>query len=127
MDRYLVVMLGGAVGSLARYVIATAIMTATGGGRYPWGTFLVNISGSFLIGFAMTLLTQRIHPQPHPNWQLGLVVGVLGGYTTFSSFEWETFGLMRSGSAWMALMNVVGSVVFGLIAVWLGLALARRY
>jgi CrcB protein len=123
LDRYLVVLLGGATGSLARYLIGTAIMSRVGG-RLPWGTFFINVTGSFLIGFTMTLLTQRLNP--HPNWQLGLVVGVLGGYTTFSSFEWETFGLVRSGALWLGLLNVVGSVLLGYFAVWLGVLVAGR-
>lgn len=125
MDRYLVVMLGGAAGSLARYLIGTAIMRGMGGPRFPLGTFVINVTGSFLIGFTMTLLTERLHP--HPNWQLGLVVGVLGGYTTFSSFEWETFGLARGGAMWFGLLNVLGSVLLGLFAVWLGALVAGRH
>ena len=82
---------GGALGSVARYAIGAAIMTRLGG-RFPWGTTLINITGSFLIGLLMTLLTERL--APHPYWRLLLVVGFLGGYTTFSSFEWEIFGLM---------------------------------
>jgi len=117
-------MLGGATGSLARYLIGAAIMSRMSG-RFPLGTFFINVTGSFLIGFTMTLLTQRLHP--HPNWQLGLVVGVLGGYTTFSSFEWETIGLIRGGALWSGLLNAVGSVLLGYVAVWLGiLAVGRR-
>jgi fluoride exporter len=123
LDRYLVVMLGGATGSLARYLIGTAIMSRMGG-RFPFGTFFINITGSFLIGFIMTLLTERL--SPHPNWQLGLVVGVLGGYTTFSSFEWENLGLARSGAFVFGLMNVIGSVMLGFFAVWLGALMAGR-
>jgi fluoride exporter len=123
LDRYLVVMLGGATGSLARYLIGTAIMSRMGG-RFPMGTFFINVTGSFLIGFTMTLLTQRF--SPHPNWQLGLVVGVLGGYTTFSSFEWETAGLVRTGALWLGLLNVGGSVLLGYFAVWLGVLVAGR-
>src|SRR5580658_6506870 len=104
------VLLGGAVGSLTRYVAGTAIMTRFGG-RFPLGTFVINVTGSFLIGLIMTLLTERV--QPHPNWRLLLVVGFLGGYTTFSSFEWETLGLVQDGARWLGLLNVMGSVVFG--------------
>jgi CrcB protein len=71
----------------------------------------------------MTLLTER---QPHPYWRLVLVVGFLGGYTTFSSFEWETYAAVRGGGFWIGLANVVGSVVLGYAAVWLGAVLARR-
>jgi fluoride exporter len=117
------VMLGGAIGSLARYVIGTAIMNRAGG-RFPLGTVFINITGSFLIGFLMTMLTERLNP--NPNWRLVLVVGFLGGYTTFSSFEWETLGLVRDGGRWLVLLNVVGSVLMGYIAVWLGAVIAAK-
>jgi CrcB protein len=121
--RYLLILLGGGVGSLARYVAGSAIMTRFGS-RFPLGTMVVNVTGSFLIGLLMTLLTERW--QPHPNWRLLLVMGFLGGYTTFSSFEWETFSAVREGGLWIGLANVVGSVVFGYAAVWLGALLGRR-
>ena len=120
--RYLLVLLGGGVGSLARYVAGTAIASRFGA-VFPIGTMVINITGSFLIGLAMTLLTERL---PHPNLRLLLVVGFLGGYTTFSSFEWETFSAVRGGGFWIGLGNVVGSVVLGYAAVWLGAALAMR-
>jgi fluoride exporter len=121
--RYLLILLGGGVGSLARYVAGLAIM-ARFGGRFPLGTMVINITGSFLIGLLMTLLTERF--QPHPYWRLALVVGFLGGYTTFSSFEWETFSAIRDGCFWIGLANVLGSVMFGYAAVWLGALLGRR-
>ena len=123
MESYLIVMLGGAAGSLVRFVVGSAVMSRTGG-RFPWGTILINITGSFLIGFLMTWLTERL--TPHPNLRLLLVVGFLGGYTTFSSFEWETFTLVRDGARWLGLINVVGSVVFGYAAVWLGSIVAKK-
>jgi fluoride exporter len=123
LDRYLMVLLGGAVGSLTRYVVGTAIMNRTGG-RFPLGTAFINITGSFLIGFIMTMLTERY--RPHPNWRLALVVGFLGGYTTFSSFEWETLGLVRDGSHFLAVVYAGGSVLLGYIAVWLGVAIAGK-
>src|SRR5262245_29692566 len=85
--KYLIVMAGGAVGSLARYVAGTAIMSRYGG-RFPLGTLVVNATGCFLIGVIMTLMTREA---PHPNWRLLLVVGFLGGYTTFATFAYETF------------------------------------
>jgi len=116
------VMFGGAVGSLARYVIGTAIMTRLGA-RFPAGTLFINVSGSFLIGVLMTSLAER---QPHPYWRLVLVVGFLGGYTTFSSFSWETLALVKEGGRWLGVFNVVGSVLFGYLAVWLGATLAGK-
>lgn len=122
MEKYLFVLAGGAVGSLLRYIAGNAIMQRYGG-RFPLGTVLINITGSFLIGLAMTILTER---QANPNWRLVLVVGFLGGYTTFSSFEWETYQAVQTGGQWIGLLNVIGSVTLGYLAVWCGAALARH-
>ena len=121
--KYVWIVLSGGAGSLARYLVSTAISTRLGA-RFPWGTLVVNVTGCFVIGLLMTLLNERW--QPHPNWRLALVVGFLGGYTTFSSFEWETFAAVRDGGFWIGLANVVGSVTFGYAAVWIGATLARR-
>jgi CrcB protein len=116
-------MLGGGLGSVARYAAGLAIMTRFGS-RFPLGTMTINVTGSFVIGLLMALFTERF--QPHPYWRLLLVVGFLGGYTTFSSFEYETLALARGGSQFLALMNVLGSVLLGFAAVWLGTALAAH-
>lgn len=105
-----------------RYVASTAIMQRYGG-RFPVGTFIINITGSFLIGVLMTALTQRAS---HPNWRLLLVTGFLGGYTTFSSFEYETLVAAQGGNPLIALGNVVGSVSLGFAAVWLGAMIAGK-
>ena len=123
MIRYLLVVIGGGTGALARYVAASAIMTRFGG-RFPLGTLVINVTGSFLIGFLMTMLTERL--QLDPRWRLLLVVGFLGGYTTFSSFEWETYTTVREGGLWTGMLNVVSSVMLGYVAVSLGSMLARR-
>lgn len=119
---YLLILVGGGLGSLARYYASTAIMVRFGS-RFPLGTLVINVTGSFLIGLLMTLLTER---QPHPYWRPLLVIGFLGGYTTFSSFEWETFAAIRDGGFWIGMANIAGSVAFGYAAVWLGAVLARR-
>jgi CrcB protein len=116
------VLLGGGAGSLARYVAGTAIMNRFGA-RFPLGTMVINVTGSFVIGLLMTLFSERF---VHPNWRLLLVVGFLGGYTTFSSFEYESFRLAREGGMWLAFLNVAGSVILGFAAVWLGASLAAR-
>lgn len=123
MIRYLLVVIGGGIGSLARYIGASAIMTRFGG-KFPLGTLVINVTGSFLIGFLMTLLTERF--KLDPNWRLLLVAGFLGGYTTFSSFEWETYMAVRDGAPWTGMLNVVSSVMLGYGAVVLGSMLARR-
>ena len=121
--RYLLILLGGGVGSLSRALVGTAIMERYGERLPVLGTMTINITGSFLIGLLMTLITERFGL--NSNLRPLLVVGFLGGYTTFSSFEWETYSTMRN-DFWMAIANVVGSVVLGYAAVWLGAALARR-
>jgi CrcB protein len=83
----------------------------------------INVTGSFLIGFVMAVLTQRL---ANPNWRLLLVVGFLGGYTTFSSFEYETLQAVDSGKMWMGFLNVVGSVVLGYLAVWIGSVVGKQ-
>ena len=94
------------------------------GGRFPMGTFIINVTGSFLIGTLMTLLTERL--QPHPNWRLFLVVGFLGGYTTFSSFEYETYSAIRGGERLMGMLYVGASVLLGYLGVWAGASLLTR-
>jgi CrcB protein len=94
------------------------------GARFPLGTLLINVSGSFVIGLLMTILSDRL--QLDPAWRLLLVVGFLGGYTTFSSFEYETYAAIRGGGRWIGVLNVIGSVGLGYLAVWSGAMLARR-
>jgi fluoride exporter len=123
LTKYLMVMIGAALGGVLRFIIATAVSDRFVG-RFPLGTFLINVTGCFGIGLLMTILTERF--SPHPYWRLLLVVGVLGGYTTFSSFEWETFFVSRNESAWLGFLYVLSSVCVGYLAVWLGVIIARR-
>jgi len=123
MTRYFMVMLGAALGGLARYVIGTAVMQRFTG-RFPLGTLVVNVTGCFLIGILLPLLTER--GEPRPNLRLLLVVGVLGGYTTFSSFAWESFQAVDEGSHWIGFANLALSVILGYLAVWCGALLVRR-
>lgn len=117
------VLAGAALGGLGRYIVGTAVMQRFTG-RFPLGTLVVNVTGCFLIGILMTLFTER--GEPHPGLRLFFVVGVLGGYTTFSSFAWESFQAVQEGSLWMGLTNVALSVISGYLAVWLGSWLVRR-
>jgi CrcB protein len=123
LDRYLAVLLGAGLGGVARYAAGTWIMSRYGG-RFPLGTLVINVTGSFLIGLLMALFAERF--QPHPNWRLFLVVGILGGYTTFSSFEYEVFQSVRDGARWMGMLYMTSSVLLGYIGVWLGASLASR-
>lgn len=122
MGKYLLVGLGGFVGSIARFWVGGLIYQKMGT-KFPYGTFVINVTGSFCIGFVLTLLTERTHLSP--NWRYLIPIGFVGGYTTFSTFEWETFGAVRDGQIFIGGLNVVLSVVFGFIAVWLGVIFWR--
>ena len=116
--RYLAISLGGVLGANARYLLGNWVAA-----RY--GTMLINVSGSFVIGFFLVLITERF--VVHPNWRLFFAVGFLGAYTTFSTFSFESITLIQGGSWWLGLANIVGSVVLGLVAVLTGMALARLF
>ncbi|HWF83218.1 MAG TPA: fluoride efflux transporter CrcB [Vicinamibacterales bacterium] len=121
MDRYVMIALGGALGAIARYELATMIQNRIPVG-FPWGTFVVNISGCLVMGVATTLLTDRL---VHPNWRFLIPIGFIGAYTTFSTFELETFRAVTDGAWLVGGLNVVGSVVAGYVALWLGVVLTR--
>jgi fluoride exporter len=123
MSKYLAVMLGGAIGAVSRFLVGSLVLRFYSA-VFPLGTFLINVTGSFLIGVLMTLFLNR--PSIHVNWRLFLVTGVLGGYTTFSSFEWETLVSFRTGAQVVALVYVGLSVLLGLFGAWIGLLLANR-
>ena len=123
LNHVLLVALGGALGASLRFLAATYV-TRLYSGLFPLGTFLVNLTGSFLIGILMTLFVSR--PTLNPAWRLLLVTGVLGGYTTFSSFEWETLAAWKGGAPWVALLNILLSVSLGFSGVWLGFLLTNR-
>jgi fluoride exporter len=120
--RCLLVLAGGGVGSLARYLAALGVNEHYDG-RFPLATFLINVTGSFLIGLMLVLLDRKdlLHPDLRPL----LVTGFLGGYTTFSTFEWEVFALGRATPP-MALIYGVSSVLAGLMACWAGASIGRR-
>lgn len=122
MMNYIVVFAGGGIGSVARYMVATWIGQRWGR-SFPFGTFIVNVSGSFLIGLLMTLMAERF--LENPEWRLLIVVGGLGGYTTFSTFEYETGRLMADGELIYAALNIVLSVIAGFAALKLGEVIAR--
>lgn len=114
--------IGGFIGAIARYVIAQWIGQKWGR-SFPLGTFFVNVSGSFFIGLFMTLLTERF--MANPQWRLLLVVGFLGAYTTFSTFEYETGSLIKDGEWIVAAMNVTLSVFLGFAALKIGEIIAK--
>jgi CrcB protein len=124
-------LVGGAAGTLLRYWVGVWI------GQHPWaqlfpplGTLVINVTGSFILGAAAVLILEWLPPE-HQDWYLLVGTGFCGGYTTFSTFGWETYKLVRDGSWWLALANVAGSVIAGFLAVVLavtlvGLVLPKR-
>ncbi|HAK88370.1 MAG TPA: fluoride efflux transporter CrcB [Nitrospiraceae bacterium] len=122
MLKFFIVGVGGFLGAIARFVVASWIGQKWGR-SFPLGTFFVNVSGSFLIGLLMSLFIEKF--MVNPQWRLLLVVGFLGAYTTFSTFEYETGGLIKDGEWFIALMNIVFSVIAGFAALKLGEFLAK--
>jgi CrcB protein len=116
-----VLSLGGIAGVNARYWLGLGI-TRWAGPQFPWATFAINVSGSFAIGFLATALARWL---PHPYARLLIVTGFLGGYTTYSSYAFESLMLWERGERWASLGYTFGTLVAGLAAVVLGVALAR--
>ena len=113
---------GGALGSLARFWVSTGIYQLFGR-SFPWGTLVVNVSGSFVMGFLFVLFLERLAAAP--EWRAAVLVGFLGAYTTFSTFSIETLSLMEEGFLLKALLNVAASVLVCLLACWVGIILGR--
>lgn len=119
----LAVAAGGALGSVGRYLISAIWLPAAGPHAMPWGTFTVNVAGSFLYGLLFAVLTQYL---PHGGTlRIALLAGFLGGFTTFSSFSFETVRLFQEGQGAIAIGYVLASVLSCLLAVWLGLSLVK--
>lgn len=122
LSKFLIVAFGGAVGAVARYWLG-GLVYARWPMSFPLGTFVVNLTGSFLIGFCLALFS--LHVAIHPHWRLLLVAGFAGAYTTFSTFEYEMLQLFEKGQSAMALLYLALSVITGFIAVWMGSLIVR--
>ncbi|MCC6347132.1 MAG: fluoride efflux transporter CrcB [Nitrospirales bacterium] len=122
MYHYLIIGAGGFLGAIVRYALG-AWIGQRWGRMFPMGTFLINVSGSFFIGLLMTLFTEKF--MVNPQWRLFLVVGFLGAYTTFSTFEFETGAMVRDGEWMLAFLNVFLSVVAGFAALKTGEFISR--
>jgi len=123
MGTYIWVAVGGAIGTLGRYWLSGVVARAVGE-TFPWGTIIVNISGSFVIGFFATLTGPDGRIFAPTDVRQFVMIGLCGGYTTFSSFSLQTLNLMNDGEWLYAGANIVLSVVACLIAVWIGHVLA---
>ena len=119
MKQILLIAAGGGLGAVARWWLAGCFTAARG--AFPLGIFIVNVSGCFLFGLLHGMCQAR-----GEEWKLALLTGLLGGYTTFSTFGWDTFDLIRQDRVILAATNAVLSVVAGVLAVWAGVALSGR-
>ena len=122
MQKYLLIAIGGALGSIARYWVGSAVAGRLGA-RLPFGTFVINMTACVIIGFSMTFLAKRA--DVNPAWRFLVPVGFVGAYSTFSTYEWETLATIRSGAFALASLYAVGSLILGLAAVWCGALFAE--
>jgi len=123
MVMYLAVALGGALGTIGRYFVSGVVANAFGE-TFPWGTLIINVTGSFVIGFFATLTAPDGRLMVSGTTRQFVMVGICGGYTTFSSFSLQTLNLLRGGEWAPAAGNMLGSVVLCMIGVWLGASCA---
>ena len=119
MLAYLWVAIGGALGSVSRFWLS-GVVARHFGETFPWGTLVVNVTGSFVVGFFAALTAPEGRWLVSPSTRTFLIIGICGGYTTFSAFSLQTLNLARDGELLYAAGNVIFSVVLCLIAVWLG-------
>jgi CrcB protein len=122
LQKYFLIALGGALGSIARYWVGSAIANRMGT-RFPYGTFVINMTACVIIGFSLTFLARRADLSS--AWRFLVPVGFVGAYSTFSTYEWETLSTIRTGAFALAALYAVGSLILGLAAVWGGAALAE--
>lgn len=113
---------GGFLGSIARFWVGVYVATRMGS-RFPYGTFIINISACFLIGLVLTILAER--STLSPNLRYLIPIGFIGAYSTFSTFEFETLRAVQDGQLVIGLLNILGSVIVGFVAVWLGVITAE--
>jgi CrcB protein len=123
VQAILVISLGGILGANTRYFVSLYVAERLGT-VFPYGTFLINVTGSLIIGFFLTLITERYSVDP--LWRLFFATGFLGAYTTFSSYTFEAAQLIRDGSYVPALVYLFGSVLAGMVGVFAGIVLAEQ-
>ncbi len=124
LTKYLAVAMGGALGACLRYYLGGFALLSRTAAPFPTATFLINVTGSFIIGFFLTLVSERVPVNPH--LKLAVAVGFVGAYTTFSTFEYETARLVEEKDYLYAFLNVALSFVVGFVAVWGGIFAARK-
>lgn len=120
--KYMYIAVGGALGAIARFWVDSAVANRLGT-KFPYGTFVINITACVVIGFSLTFLAKRT--DLNPAWRFLIPIGFVGAYSTFSSYEWEIVANLRSGDFSIASLYAFGSLFLGLVAVWCGILLAE--
>lgn len=123
MINILFIATGGAAGALLRYWMSSGIHRVLGQG-FPYGTLTINVTGSICMGLCYVLLVERV--LAGTEWRAGMMIGLLGAYTTFSSFSIETMNLLEAGQPLRAVLNILLSVTLCLLGCWLGMAIGRQ-
>jgi fluoride exporter len=124
LQKYLWIAIGGSLGSLARYGVGTYVAGRMGT-KFPYGTFVINITACVIIGFSVAFLGRRT--DMNTAWRFLVPVGFVGAYSTFSTFEWEIFSGLQTGAFFIAALYVALSLFLGLLGVWCGVLLARVF
>jgi fluoride exporter len=122
MEKFLIISLGAILGANARYWIG-GWAAERFGTTFPYGTLIINVTGSLVLGFFITLVTDRFLVDP--RWRLLVAIGFLGAYTTFSTYTYESVNLLLNGQVWLGLLNLFGSSILGAAAVTAGILLGR--
>lgn len=122
MQKYLFIALGGSIGSIARYWVGSATASRFGT-KFYYGTFVINLTACLILGFALTFLGKRT--ELNPAWLYLIPIGFVGAYSTFSTYEWETFSSLRTGAFFIAALYALASLFLGLVAIWCGVLIAE--
>lgn len=123
MQNYLLVFIGGGVGAALRYWLSGIVHGRFGTG-FPYGTLAVNVIGCLVIGMVMGSMQERFTAQP--AFRVFLTIGILGGFTTFSSFSYETVSMLKDGEFWYASVNILASICCCVIGTWAGLIVGKH-
>jgi len=122
LQKYFLIAFGGALGSMLRYWVGSTIASRMGT-KFPYGTFVINITACVIIGFSLTFLSRRA--DLNPAWRFLVPVGFIGAYSTFSTYEWETLSTVRTGAFLLAAFYAISSLILGLAVVWGGSVIAE--
>jgi len=122
LQKYFYIAVGGSLGAIARYWVGSEVASRMGT-KFPYGTFVINISACIIIGFSLTYLGKRA--ELNPAWRYLIPTGFVGAYSTFSTYEWETLSSLRDGAFSLAALYAIGSLILGLLAAWGGAVLAE--